>query len=242
MSQGTETQLHPLQGGATLEINRNGNHQYWIDDRVKMPSVTTLTGHIDGDGFGAGMGWALKQARENGGDLEAPRRVSKEAMAAGTALHDDIDQYIKDGTVAEGSPAFVAWLHEVGEHKEWLAAEQFVYHRALSYGGTADAFSMSPATGGFPTPRFGDPVIWDWKTKNPESYAKYGGGVKDHAQLAAYAMALREMGSILAPVSGFIAYIMRDGSGVDVVPVDLEKGWELFKASRTLSQLVKAGK
>ena len=55
-------------------------------------------------------------------------------------------------------------------------------------------------------------------------------------------MALREMDSILAPASGYIAYVMRDGSGVDVVPVDLEQGWELFKASRTLSLLVKASK
>jgi hypothetical protein len=233
---GTETQHHALKDGTTLTISRNGNHQYWLDDGVKVPSVTGLTGHIDGDGFGAGMGWALKQAREHDGDLDAPRRLSKEAMDSGTALHDDIDQYIKSAMVAEGNPAFVAWMHEVGERKEWLAAEQFVFNRALSYGGTADAFSLSPEWGSR------DSVIWDWKTKNPESYAKYGGSAKDHAQLAAYAMALREMGSILAPSSGYIAYVMRDGSGVDVVPVDLEQGWELFKASRTLSLLVKARK
>ena len=230
---GTETQHHALKDGTTLTISRNGNHQYWLDDKVKVPSVTGLAGHIDSDGFGAGLGWGMKIAREHDGDLDAPRRVSKEAMDSGTALHDDIDQYIKSAMVAEGNPAFVAWLHEVGEHKEWLAAEQFVFNRPLAYGGTADAFSMSPS---------GNPVIWDWKTKNPESYAKYGGSIKDHAQLGAYAMTLHEMGSTLAPASGYIAYVMRDGSGVDVVPVDLEQGWELFKASRTLSLLVKARK
>jgi hypothetical protein len=239
---GTETQHHALKDGTTLTISRNGNHQYWLDDGVKVPSVTGLLGHIDSDGFGTGMGWAMKIAREHDGDLDAPRRVSKEAMDSGTALHDDIDQYIKDGTVAEGNPAFVAWMHEVGERTEWVAAEQFVFSEAFSYGGTADAFSMSPERGSILAPIPGDSVIWDWKTKNPESYAKYGGSVKDHAQLAAYGMALREMDSILAPASGYIAYVMRDGSGVDVVPVDLEQGWKLFKASRTLSLLVKASK
>lgn len=233
MPQGTETQLHPLRDGTTLTISRNGNHQYWLDDGVKVPSVTGLTGHIDSDGFGAGMGWALKQVREHDGDLEAPRRLNKEAIDSGTALHDAIDQYIKEGTVAEGNPAFVAWMHEVGVQKEWVAAEQFVFSILNGYGGTADAFSLSPA---------GDSVIWDWKSKNAESYSKYGGSIKDHAQLAAYAMALREMGSTIAPDVGYIAYIMRDGSGVDVVRVDLEQGWEVFKASRTLSLLVKAGK
>jgi hypothetical protein len=32
---------------------------------------------------------------------------------------------------------------------------------------------------------------------------------------------------------------MRDGSDVQIVPVDIEKGWELFKASNHLHRLVK---
>ena len=65
--------------------------------------------------------------------------------------------------------------------------------------------------------------------------------MKDQAQLAAYAMALREMDSVYVPERGFIAYIMRDQSGVDVVPVDLNKGWKLFLASRSLYNLVREG-
>jgi hypothetical protein len=56
----TETQNHPLSDGSTVNINRNGNHQYWVDDGPKMWSVTSLVKHISGDTFGVGSNWALK--------------------------------------------------------------------------------------------------------------------------------------------------------------------------------------
>jgi hypothetical protein len=225
MATGTESQEHPLADGRTTIINRNGRHQYWIGDGPKMSSVTSMLGHLDSGGFGVGMGWALKVAREAGGDLEAPGRVSKEARDQGNLLHDAIDNFISEGIVDEESPLFVAWLNEVGNHHAWVASEQFLYHPEYRYGGTADAFS--------------DSAIFDWKSKDSDSYAKYGGSLSDIAQLGAYAMALQAMGSTLARDVGYIAYVMRDGSGVDVVKVDLNHGWALFEASHKLYTLTR---
>jgi hypothetical protein len=227
----TETQKHLLHDGKKVIISRDGHHQYWIGDKdtkdkEKMPSVTGLLGPLDG-GFGVGMGWALKVAREAGGDLEAPRRVSKEARDQGNLLHDAIDNFISEGIVDEESPLFVAWLNEVGNHHDWYASEKYLYHPKLRFGGTVDACERYA-------------VIWDWKTKDRESYDKYGSSDKDQVQLSAYAAALNEMGSVYAPSSGKIAYIMRDGSGVEVVEVNLNKGWEMFKVCHHLHSLRKA--
>jgi hypothetical protein len=115
-------------------------------------------------------------------------------------------------------------LRAIGTHWDWLATEVFLYYPTLLYGGTLDAISSGQA-------------VWDWKTKDPDSYGLYGGSLKDHAQVASYAMALREMGSTYAPVFANIAYVMRDGSGVDVVEVDLEAGMALFLQSRKMKTM-----
>ena len=194
-----------------------------------------MLGHIDSKGFAVGMGWAIKQIRLHDGDVEAPRAVSKAARDEGTRLHDAIHAYITsrymgtatflESTVDEAYDLFVLWLNKIGNHNTWVASEEFLYHPEYRYGGTADAVS--------------DSAIFDWKTKDPDSYAKYGGSLSDVAQLGAYAMALHAMGSTLARDIGYICYIMRDGSGVDTVEVDLNVGWELFRASHHLDTLVK---
>jgi hypothetical protein len=129
---------------------------------------------------------------------------------------------------------FTAWLKDVGanENNLWTASEVFLYHPVLSYGGTADAISVEADTM--------ETVIWDWKTKNRVTYEKYGPELsyKDHAQLAAYANALDNMGSIYAPTKANIVYIMRDGSYAEVVPVDLRVSTELFGLSVKMSHLV----
>ena len=72
-----------LADGRVVSISRNGHHQYRIktdtdkDYGPLMPSVTTTTGHLSGDTFGIGMNWALKVARENGGDINAPKVSSR---------------------------------------------------------------------------------------------------------------------------------------------------------------------
>jgi hypothetical protein len=229
-----ERQIHVLgdyDSGQEVEIVRRSGrgHTYIVGDDAPMPSVTSLIGHVESDGFGIGLGWGLKVARENGGDLEAPKRVSSEAIEQGNLLHSDIDSYVSDGIVNEMNPAFTTWLREVGSHWDFTATEVFLYHPGLRYGGTVDAISNQ-------SPR-GPHEIWDWKTKDPDSYAKNGGSLKDHVQLAAYAEALRSMGSIYAPQYAKIAYVMRDGSGVDVVDVDIDASFALFLQARKIKEM-----
>lgn len=225
-----ETQTHRLTNGS-IDITRNGRHQYKVEEGAWMPSVTTMLGHLDGGAFGIGMNWALKIAREQG-DLDAPRRISKDAQEEGTRLHEAIQTFIDDGTVDEENPLFTSWLSHMGE-QTWVATERFCVNPTLQYGGTIDAISMG---------KDGELEIWDWKTKDATSFSKYGGSVKDHAQLGAYASALHEMGSQLAPTRGYVAYIMRDGSGVHIDEVDLAKGYNLFLASRNVYTLLKGDK
>ena len=227
----TTEQFHELQNGETITIARKDGrgHTYTVDGGNPMPSATSLISHVEADGFGVGVGWATKRIRLADGDLDAPKFATDEAIAQGNALHADIEGYIKDNKVNEENPAFTSWLRSIGTHWDWLATEVFLYHPTLRYGGTLDAISW----GG----RDNAPIIWDWKTKDPDSYGLYGGSLKDHAQVASYAMALREMGSTYAPVSANIAYVMRDGSGVDVVEVDLEAGMALFLQSRKMKTM-----
>ena len=230
----TETQQHPLADGSSVEISRNGNHQYWFGDGPKMKNVTGLIGHVDGDGFGAGMGWALKMARENGGDLNAPRLLSKQSADIGNQLHEAIDGYIKTGTISE-DPLFMAWYAE-HQHMDWLGSEKFLIHPEMQYGGTVDALALNSLN---------DTVIHDWKTVEPDSWHKYGDTLrryKDWAQLAAYSHALEGMGSMWVPAEGYVTYVLRDGSEAVTVEADLELGMKLFQASRELFTLIQKAK
>ena len=224
------TQIHQLANGQTVEITRRDGrgHQYIVDGVEKpMPSVTGMLGHVESGLFGVGQGWATKQIRLANGDLDAPKRVGDKAVADGNDIHNAIEAYIKTGTVDEENLGFISWLNTVGQDHDpyWVAAETFLYHPRMAYGGTLDAISN----------RFQESILWDWKTKDPVSYNKYGGSLKDHAQVASYADALNAMGSEFQGIQhAKIAYIMRDGSGTDVIDVDLEVGRKLFTLSRDL--------
>jgi hypothetical protein len=232
---GTETQEHPLASGDTFQISRNGLHQYWQGDaKTKGGRVPNVTGIVEplGPGFGAGKGWAQKLIRASGGDLDAPDVAGKAALDEGNALHDAIDAFMTWGTISE-SPLFLAWFDGMAG-AGWLASERFVLSREHGYGGTTDAFC---------TALDGTTTIWDWKTVDRDSWDKYGSRLrmdKDSAQIAAYAHALHEMGSIYAPTDAWIGYVLRDGSDVIVEPVDLERGWRLFTACLALHQAVHA--
>jgi len=225
----SETQQHPLSNGSAVTISRNGNHQYWIGDNgPKVRSVTSMLRHIEGDSFGVGLNWGLKMVRENNGDMDAPKRMNASSIEVGNHLHATVDAYIQNGTIDEEDPLFLAWFHAIGEPTDWLASERFLYHPALQYGGTLDSVSMNAD---------GEIAIHDLKTVEPLSWAKYGSSLrinKDSAQLAAYNDALTTMGSIWSPTKGYITYVRRDGSGAEVVEVDLERGSKLFQASREL--------
>ena len=226
----SETQTIKLFNGGSMEIERNGRHQYRVENGDWKPSVTTMLGHLDAGAFGIGMNWALKMARENDGDLEAPRRISKEAQEQGTKLHEAIEAYINTREIDESNLAFTSWLKEFST-KTFRATELFCYNPELQYGGTIDAITNNEN---------GELEIWDWKTK--ENLDSYRSLAKDGSQVGAYSAALRSLGSVLAPTYGYVAYIMRDGSGVHVDQVDLAKAEKLFLASRNVYNLLKENK
>ena len=157
---------------------------------------------------------------------------SQNSTDAGTQVHDDIHQWISTGKINEESPhlpLFMHWLNQVGEKVNFTVSEKFLYnpHMFPKYGGTLDAYSLA--------------TVWDWKVKLTEkSYAKYGSSPRDLAQLSAYALALKAMGSAYRPSRGFLAYILQ--SGVDIVEVDLNIGAKLFTAAHQLYALLEGAK
>lgn len=226
----TEQQDHPLADRSTLTIYRDGKHRYWTDeDKIKRPSVSTIVSYVDGNSFDAAVGWATKLMRETN-DPYAAKKSGEQSRLMGSQLHDEVDKYIKHGDIAE-NPAFMSWYKAVG-NLQFLAAEQFVYHPTLKYGGTLDQIALD-----------GDKIIvHDVKSVSPESWAKYGSSLrkaKDWAQVSAYITALQGMGSIYKTPHAQIVYVMRDGSGVAIEDVDLNMGVNLFKASRKLYDLHK---
>ena len=235
-------QEQKLSDDESIVITRNGKHQYKFHkvynmttgrtaDSAFMPGVTTIAKHIGGDNFSVGMNWALKKVRDNGGDVDAPRKLGAEATASGNLLHEDIDKYIKDGTMPpEDHDLFMLWHRELG-NRNYVSSEQLVVHEAMSYGGTLDAISKEPD--GY--------TLWDWKTKEKDSFEKYGNYPNEFAQVAAYTQALRNINHPYAPVKAYIANIMRDGSAVHVVPVDLTYNGRLFQTGYNMYHTLREG-
>jgi len=236
----TETQRlfrRDKDGTIPIDISRNGRHQYSVNGGPLLPSTTGILGHLDSDGFGIGMNWTRKLIRESG-DIDAAHKASNEARDLGTAFHASVESYVKTGFITE-DPMFSRWLERCQKHT-FFGTEKFVANEKLGYGygGTIDALSLETDH------RAGKDVVavWDWKTKDPDSFNKYGPSKKDFAQVAAYAKALTSLDTVFGPAElGYIGYVMRDGSAIHVVEVDIELGWELFQLSHRIHTLMKGG-
>ena len=232
-----DTQTHPLETGI-IDISRANvgqGHRYSVDGIKRMPSVTGIAKHVEGDTFGIGVNWAAKMIRDTG-DPDAPKNHSKQARNEGEKLHDEISKYIEEGIVTEDSPMFLAWLGmanrlDTENGEQFIKAERYLYHPELKYGGTCDAISQTSSG------RFN---LWDWKTKDRESFEKQGstGYLKDDVQLAAYVHALWSMNSIWKPTRAYVCYVMRDGSYAVHREIDIEHSMKLFVASWHIHKLL----
>jgi len=109
---------------------------------------------------------------------KAHSRIKQEAADKGTAVHNWLERFLKEGVeeeitepqVANGVAAARAWL---GEHKvEIIEIERRVFHRELLYAGTLDVLAIVD----------GVVSILDWKTSKT-LHTEY------YAQTAAYLMA-----------------------------------------------------
>lgn len=233
----SDIQLHKLKDGSMVEIERKKSgrgHRYLINGENPVKSVTSVLGHLDTDAFGIGMGWALKQARLAGGDLDAPKRIGNTAREAGELLHSQIEEFINNGTIAEYE-TFLAWHWlmdglRFSEGLSLVATERFVYDTDLNIGGTVDCIAQTVE---------GEYHLYDWKTKEAESFSKYGPSAKDFTQAAGYVQALRNMNSVWQPTKAFIVYVMRDGSRAERVSVPLDKYIPIYQAVKKLDSLLK---
>jgi hypothetical protein len=232
-----DIQIHRLKGGSTVEIERKNagrGHRYILNDGEPVGSVTGTLGHLDSDAFSIGLNWGLKMARLEDGNLDAARQAGADAQKAGTLLHSQVESFINDGTIAEDE-TFLAWHHlmsglELSEGFQFTATERFVYDPELMIGGTIDCIVQSLDGGEF--------HVYDWKTKERESFDKYGPSAKDFTQVAGYVHALRAMNSEWAPSKAFLVYVMRDGSRAERVEVPLKQYMPIYKAARQLHGLL----
>ena len=184
-----------------------------------MPSVTTIGGYIGADSFGAGVGWAQSVIRKNNGDPDSPKAAAEKSMQLGTELHNAIDKFVQFREMPdEADDAFMSWHREIGSQRMWVASEMMVVDIDIDVGGTIDAISAEN----------GSYAIWDWKTKDRNAKGTFHKDPKDQAQIAAYARALHRLRHQFAPQKAYICYIMRDGSGLEVIEVDLAKARKLF--------------
>ena len=231
-----DIQIHTLIDGSTVEIERkdvNKGHRYILNGGKPVGSVTSILGHLDSDAFSIGMNWALKQVRLADGDLDAPKRIGTTAREAGELLHSQIEEFIKNGTIAEDE-TFLAWHRlmdglGLSEGLELVATERFVFDPEFMIGGTVDCIVQTLDR---------EFHVYDWKTKQRDSYDRYGPSAKDMTQIAGYCYALRIMNSEWTPSKAFIIYVMRDGSKAERVEVPLDKYIPIYKAAHQLHSLL----
>ena len=228
-----------------IHIQRTPKHKYSyqitserrerqpVGEGSNLPSVTTIGGCIAHDGFGAGVGWAQWLIGQHKGDVAAAERASKQTMQRGTDIHNVIDKFIKVRDMPEeNDDAFMSWHREIGSQHMWVASEMLVVDTTLEIGGTIDAISVEN----------GSYVIWDWKTKDRNSRGTFHKDPKDKAQIAAYARALHRINHQFTPQKAYICYIMRDGSGIEVVDVDLTKACKLFDIGHSMYHALRNAK
>lgn len=235
------TQDHNLNSGRKLKVQRKDtwtpnwtSHKYSIKENVWVPSVSSLTGHIDGNVFSMATAWARKLILDSGGDIDAVKNSNDKALEDGNRLHTQIEDYItsKGKRVVE-EPMFMAWYEEMKDI-DFVATESFVYHSS-GYGGTIDAIGIDPEDGAL--------VAFDWKTKKPgENLPRTPSWLKDMAQLSAYIEALNDMYSAWMPDRGVVCYVTRDGLMSYQKEIDIGLGGQLFDASWAMKNLVERAK
>jgi hypothetical protein len=227
------TQDHILSSGRRLKVQRKdtwNSHKYSIQENLWVPSVSSLTGHIEGNVFSIAAGWAKNLIRDSGGDIDAVKNYNAKALEDGNRLHTQIEDYItsKGKRVVE-EPMFMAWYEEMKDI-DFVATECFVYHSS-GYGGTIDAIGIDPEDGAL--------VAFDWKTKKPgDPLTTTPSWPKDMAQLSAYIEALNDMYSAWMPDRGVVCYVTRDGEMSYQRNINIELGGQLFEASWAMKNLV----
>jgi hypothetical protein len=220
----------PLRAQPKRGLGRPGKGGYRLANGQRVPSVTTVTGHIKGEGL---IRWAYQQGLD-GVELYERR---DEAARAGAIAHKWIEDFFhgdpptkfdlaakEDVRAAkQGFAAFKEWVTPLDltmiETETPLVSEK---HR---YGGTLDAVALIS----------GEPLLFDWKTSN-STYPDY------IAQVAAYRELLRERDGENAPRRAYLLRVGKDYADFHFhswPEIVLDLGWEWFSAAFVLYKLNK---
>lgn len=154
-------------------VDMVGEDRFYEFEGKVYPSVTTiLSATRDNSGL---LRW-----REKVGEEEA-NRISEEALARGSKLHEFVENYLRDGVIPE----------TIGEYEEsWLkwwyknpfepAGIEFPVYSTLGYAGTVDCLAE----------RGGLYTLDDWKSASKPKESRY---IDEYRlQVSSYAIAVEE--------------------------------------------------
>lgn len=154
-------------------VDMVGEDRFYEFDGKVYPSVTTiLSATRDNSGL---LRW-----REKVGEEEA-NRISEEALARGSKLHEFVENYLRDGVApdfdGEWEESWLQWWYPNMFKPVLLEAP---IYSSLGYSGTMDCLGE----------RDGKIVLYDWKTASKPKDGRY---VDEYRlQVAAYACAVEE--------------------------------------------------
>lgn len=219
-----------------LEFNE-ALHEYKLRGR-KLPSVTEIVGLLDDGKAEYLKAWARRRAVERMSSkisqgkhlsdaIEYGMKEDRDAMNYGTRVHNLLHakmqgQY-KDAPSEEhrSADAGIDFLNDLDITP--IGSEMRVYHRELEYAGTLDLYARLPD---------GKTCVIDWKTSR-QIYPEY------HIQVAAYLMALVNMGEGDAFTRAFIVQLPKNNKKrYHYQETNVLSAWKVFVQLRALKEVV----
>ena len=222
-------------------IYKDSNHSYTLDGK-RLTGVTTILGVIAKPAL---IGWAARMACEyvaenlkNLDDLENVLLLAKNAHAqkrdkaadVGTSIHEWIENWIKDSSIA--LPEDLVALAQAEQFVEWstknkvkfLESEKRMYSEKLWFAGTCDAVAVID----------GKKYVVDFKTM-AKMWDK-----TPFFQTAGYQIMLEEMGEKDFHGS-LILLLPKDGKLEEHYDYDLETNKKGFLSALALYRILKNG-
>jgi hypothetical protein len=195
----------------------NDSHYVWrLKGRegqcdIRLPSVTSIIKAVMAPSMGGMAWWGAKLALEwAGGDYEAYKKSDKNPNAArdkagdrGNAAHEYLEALVEYTNEAPEpttpyEQAVQSWWNDNMPGWEVIGCEEPVYSLRHGYAGTVDLVRRHIGTGKI--------EVMDLKTH------KGAARFEDHAQVAAYDLALREMGVIPEGAEHAVLLAREDGT------------------------------
>ena len=225
------------------EITINGQHRYVVEGvKGSLPSCSTIAKHIGSTSADPLIYWGARLALETG-KVDAFKDAGKASRDIGTAVHAEIDHFIKNTTMPKDPSAlFLKWFSHFRELGvvDWLSSEYVLHHPENGYGGTIDAIGIMDD----------EVTVFDWKTTTELDSKGKKKKINDPvhaAQLGGYFDALlaqpREWWEAVVgkgvekPTKAYVVYIYKDTETIEMKEVSLWKAFKAFRDCHSLYQL-----